>query len=145
LQIDSFRQLAQLCPLLEPDAVYRSRAIMRLYEDTIFYDDALLCNASGMEYKSTKQPKAKPQITCILAPNPAKDYTTLRFSAIPKDQVTISIADIQGRNVYNKSMTLENAEHLIDTKNWNQGLYLIQVIQTNLVIFESKLQIRANE
>ena len=98
-----------------------------------------------MEYKSTKQPKAKPQITCILAPNPAKDYTTLRFSAIPKDQVTISIADIQGRNVYNKSMTLENAEHLIDTKNWNQGLYLIQVIQTNLVIFESKLQIRANE
>ncbi|MFN9319729.1 MAG: T9SS type A sorting domain-containing protein, partial [Chitinophagales bacterium] len=144
-QIDSFRQLAQLCPLLEPDAVYRSRAIMRLYEDTIFYDDALICNASGMEYKSTKQPKAKPQITCILAPNPARDYTTLRFSALPKDQVTISIADIQGRTIYNKSMTLENMEYRLDTKDWNQGIYLVQVIQSNLVIFESKLQIKANE
>ena len=98
-----------------------------------------------MEYKSTKQPKTRPQITCTLAPNPAKDYTTLRFSALPKDPVTISIADIQGRNVYSKTNTLENTEYRLDTKDWNQGIYLIQVIQSNLVIFESKLQIKANE
>ncbi|MFN9979492.1 MAG: T9SS type A sorting domain-containing protein, partial [bacterium] len=71
--------------------------------------------------------------------------TTLRFSALPKDQVTISIADIQGRTIYNKSMTLENMEYRLDTKDWNQGIYLVQVIQSNLVIFESKLQIKANE
>ena len=141
-QIDSFRQLAQLCPLLEPDAVYRSRAIMRIYEDTIFYDDALICNASGMEYKSTKQPKAKPQITCTLAPNPTKDITYLEFSSMPLEPVTIMISDIQGRQVYSETLTLDSKRYDIKSSNWISGIYLVKVISNNLSIFDGKLKIQ---
>jgi hypothetical protein len=140
-QIDSFRLLAQLCPLLEPDAVYRSRAIMRLYEDTIFYDDALICNASGMEYKSTKQPKVKPQITCTLAPNPAKDFSTLVFSSIPPDPITVLVTDIQGRYIYSETVLLKDNKYSIITNNWINNIYLVKVISGNLSIFDGKLKI----
>jgi hypothetical protein len=114
---------------------------MRLYEDTVFYDDALICGEAGMEYKSTKPRKLKPQITCMLSPNPAKDYSMINFSTNPTSSVTITISDIQGRVIKSEQVTISDNQYRVNTAHWIEGIYLIRVVHENLVIFDGKLKI----
>ena len=73
------------------------------------------------------------QISFEVMPNPAADYTELRFANNFNGKTNIIITDISGRIVYqSKSLDVAGgASHKIDTQNFSSGLYLIKVSTPN--------------
>jgi hypothetical protein len=131
-QILGYKALAHQCPLLNTDVVYRSRAVMAAYEDTVTYDDYVICMEQGLEYKNAPARKpiiaeVKKQIKCYLSPNPSSKYTKLQFSEIPTEPMSISISDMNGRTKFTETELLSSNLYQINTSNYSTGLYLIHV------------------
>jgi len=76
-------------------------------------------------------------IQATLYPNPAQNGFTIQ-SAISLEQNQLQLVDIQGRVIKTQLLTSNNM--WIDTETLNQGIYLVQVIDTTgRVIYRNKL------
>jgi hypothetical protein len=141
----TIRFLAHQCPLINHDVVYRSRAIMAAYEDTLTYDDYTICMESGYEHKSTREQarqiiKPKP-LSCSLSPNPTSDIAKLWFSVIPDDAVTVSIMDLQGRILFTETKALLSNVYVLDVSNYTNGIYIVSITSNKTNILNTKLKV----
>lgn len=145
-QLATYRYLAQQCPALNADVVYKSRAAILPYDGNIDYQDYDTCFSVGIEYKSTKQPRnvaqkeiKKPNIQ--LYPNPAKESIFVRFSVIPETEISILVTDIQGKIVYKEPIMLNSNIISIQTSDWIEGVYIISIREGKNNLMESKFTI----
>jgi hypothetical protein len=142
-QIAGYTYLASQCPLINGDVVYRSRAVAQAYNDTLSYNDYIICQEAGYELKSTRQSR-KPEIKaieCSLSPNPATDRVRIHLSRIPSDLVSIVITNTQGQIVYQSSEMLNSNLISISTKDWSEGFYIVSIQAGKSAIFDGKLVI----
>jgi hypothetical protein len=140
-QIQDYTYLAYQCPLINGDVVYRSRAVVRIYNDSVLYDDYEICMAAGYEYKSAKQKPKETKPYCSLVPNPSSDYTQLVFSTVPEADMTLYMTNLQGQVVFTDKITVNAGEYKMSTKKYANGIYLIRLISNKQVIFDGKLEI----
>ena len=141
----AIRFLAHQCPLINHDVVYRSRAIMAAYEDTLTYDDYTICMESGYEHKASREQarqivKPKP-LTCSLSPNPARDIVKLWFNQVPSNLVVYTITDMQGRILHTDNKIMTSNIQIIDVSKFGEGIYTLSVTSGDNIILNTKLQI----
>lgn len=67
-------------------------------------------------------------------PNPFKDQLSLSISS--KEQYNISIVDAFGRIIYSQA---NEGDITINTSDWNNGLYLVNITRDNEIIHQEKL------
>ena len=62
-----------------------------------------------------------------LYPNPATSTVTIRFESMPKDPVGITITDLEGRTVLQKSIGSGTLQSSLDVSTIPSGLYLVRL------------------
>ena len=76
----------------------------------------------------------------IIFPNPAQDYVHLRFNFSNKELAAIQIRNAIGQTIKVIS-TMRNQTVLINTANWNPGMYLVKVRMKDGKILTQRLLI----
>lgn len=145
-ELMSYRSIANQCPMLNANAVFRSRAIVQSQSDsTRFYDDAAICLAAGYEYKNQTYTKPvlkpKPKLDYQLFPNPAKNYTKILFAEIPIGDVKIEVYDVLGRSIISDKLELNSNYYELNTMILNSGIYMIKISINNQDLAPTKLKI----
>lgn len=72
----------------------------------------------------------------FLWPNPTKNELSFKLNSINNEKVIVDLVDIQGRNVYSKTLnnSTSNIINSIDVSKINRGLYVLIIKQGNAVI-----------
>jgi len=81
----------------------------------------------------------KPLSQFLINPNPAKDWININNLSGEKD-LTISIFDYLGRNVYYSNNSLFSKEK-INTSNYKSGIYFLQISKSGSLLFSEKIVI----
>ncbi len=76
-------------------------------------------------------------------PNPANTYLSISIETKKAaNPMTLIISDISGRQVYRFQPLSAPGHHLVDTRKWNEGLYLYQLRDNQTLIGSGKFIIR---
>lgn len=144
-QYATYESLANHCPMKNYDVVYRSRAIVEKYNDSIIWQDSVLCSQIGITLKSTKPIKydkvVEKPITYSLYPNPTKSGINISISQIPKYPMTFIVSDILGREIYIKTEDMQMNVFSIDTKNWDHGVYHLRLLNGDQELYHGQIQL----
>jgi hypothetical protein len=85
---------------------------------------------SPQQYLAQKQ-----KVHILASPNPALEEIKLEFENTENhQQMTLRITSILGQQVYEQPMQKAQSEQIIMLKNWQEGLYLVQVIANGKVV-----------
>jgi hypothetical protein len=106
------------------------------YSNSASYNKQIYCGSlSGID----NSPEANPAITAIY-PNPAADNCILTLEASKiTDHSFISIYDISGQMVCKFQLSANNSSKEISTREFPEGLYLIQISSEQGIIGKGKL------
>ncbi|NQW42476.1 MAG: choice-of-anchor D domain-containing protein, partial [Bacteroidetes bacterium] len=91
-------------------------------------------NVTGNASQNTKLNAAMKLASSIqLYPNPANNETNIVLNLISKENVTIKMFDIQGKEIYTTSQLLEQGNNTLklNTGDLKSGIYFIEVIINN--------------
>ena len=137
---DSVLCSAYSCPMINPEAVYGARAIIKLYFNKIF-KDLELCNQAGMSFKTTDTllQKNEVEMKVKIYPNPAKDRVQISLSLISKGETMLQVTDLLGKMVFQKKENLKSKEYSINTEQWPAGTYLISIFNEGIVSENAKI------
>lgn len=140
LQKATLFYVASQCPFVNYDAVYRARSAYRLFDDTLYYNDSLICDEAGIINKmASSHIKSDPlALTIHLYPNPSQDRASIQFSEIPSNKLTIFITDILGRVFHNNSQILFSNVYELNTSKWTEGNYFVQVYEGKKLLSSKK-------
>ncbi len=89
-ELSYLNQIANLCPLEGGQAVYRARAIIRLFNDSIYYNDGLACNQAVLLWKGIKNDIAS-DLSVRLIGNPIQKESSFIFSQETIDETGLVI------------------------------------------------------
>jgi hypothetical protein len=103
---------------------------------------AVICGAEGVAAEvdeSAAKTKTKTG-SVTLFPNPVLNMLHIHFDALPVGEYQISLTDINGRKVFNKTSVYNNGKSSadIDMSSFIPGVYML-VIKKNGVVFEQKI------
>lgn len=77
----------------------------------------------------------KQKVNIIASPNPALEEIKLEFENTENhQQMTLRITSILGKQVYEQPLQKAQSEQIIMLKDWQEGLYLVQVIANGKVV-----------
>ena len=78
----------------------------------------------------------------IMYPNPAKDLVTIDYKfADERGLVSFKVYDVNGKHLATFENDIKNKSQVINTSEWQQGVYFINIIKDNKIIGTSKLVI----
>jgi hypothetical protein len=116
--------IANQCPMVGGNAVFRARALYSLIDEGQGYDDELLCLQHGILLKSLDQPTGS---ALSVVPNPTSDEATLVL-AEPLDAPGVFIVyDALGAEVLRHLVAAESLRHIVNTEALAPALYYFQV------------------
>ena len=77
-----------------------------------------------------------------VSPNPANSDVTIKYRfPYPVSHPLISIRDLSGKELYSVKIALDEASYMIETAKFNQGIYLIQIMDSKTVLKSQQLVI----
>ncbi|MEO7081350.1 MAG: hypothetical protein ABIY71_07470 [Flavobacteriales bacterium] len=138
VQADELLFIANQCPMLGGNAVYTARSLYRLIDETVEYDDQLLCLPHGIIMKSIRQQDA---VTLSIVPNPARDNATLVLDKGLDGPGVLLVFSTVGQEVLRKAIPMEMARMEFSTASLTPGLYHYQVRGPSGKMGEGKLAI----
>jgi len=112
-------------------SVYARNILLALdqieYEEPIILPDLLKSAEAMYEYKELlKKVNNAPEYIKV-QPNPAKDYIIVEYELEQEANLTVEINDISGILKYSKNTTGKQDQHIVDTRNWNAGIYIVSL------------------
>lgn len=123
-QVSALQNIAYQNPMEGGEAVYRARAMLRIY---------ISSNSSSVAYRKAKQ-DYKPRIISAdnfrIYPVPATDYFMIRNNDRQEKKIQFVIFDNTGRTM-RKSETKISEEIFISTSSLMQGIYSLQIISSD--------------
>ncbi|HNF40653.1 MAG TPA: T9SS type A sorting domain-containing protein, partial [Bacteroidia bacterium] len=121
-------EIANQCPYYGGEAVYRARAILELYNDSLIYNDDAICLQYGI-YKQGVIADENKNSVIIVKPNPANEYVFVKIICNSDEKFNIQIVDAYGRIVCKENLSC-NKENKIITRELSQGVYTLLVKTT---------------
>jgi len=73
----------------------------------------------------------------VMYPNPAKNQLNFEYSTLDINELNVSIIDMQGRTITNKSLNSSN--DIIDVSGLSSGLYQVLIMEGNTIVGTKKL------
>ncbi|MFC2132093.1 T9SS type A sorting domain-containing protein, partial [Bacteroidota bacterium] len=111
--------------LCYPDSIV---FVSNTIKDPVFNDGNPIdsvCRINGKGYISTGIPKDYKKFNQF--PNPADDKIII--SGIKEGNISVKIIDILGDEIYSEKLLITNDQLQINTKDFTEGMYLIQLIK----------------
>ena len=118
-QINRIREIAQLCPFIYGEGVYKARILCEMFDpfNTLYIN---ICEEATHEKAQENTPISDSEFNATLYPNPATEIITI---AIESDESAFEliIYDNLGRIIL--QMKIDEAVTTIDISNFSAGLY----------------------
>jgi hypothetical protein len=119
-QASALFDIANQCPLVGGNAVYRARAMYALIDDEQAYDDPALCLQHGLIYRSMQQAGGR---AVSVVPNPASEMVTLRYGLDADETGTFTLYDALGHPVLSQALPPDIQELKISTARLSPAAY----------------------
>lgn len=103
-------EIASQCALIGGDAVYRARAILNLFNHSVFNDDSICLQALDQNNSGKNQDKDELQV--FIQPNPVSDWMTIKLFSQVKKVKNVFIRDISGKLI--RSIYLDESQNLME-------------------------------
>lgn len=137
-QTDDLFAIANQCPMLGGNAVFKARSLYWLIDDSYDFDDQLLCLPHGIIVKSLTQ---QPLNGVAVVPNPASDEATLVLNRELEGPGTFVVYDAVGAEVMRQAVPIEMPRMAFSTASLAPALYHYQVRGPSGIIGVGKLTI----
>jgi hypothetical protein len=137
-QADDLFTIANQCPMVGGNAVFRARALYTLIDDAQQYDDELLCLQHGIIVKSLQQENVA---SLSVIPNPAMDEATLLLSEALNGTAVFIVYDAVGAEVLRHNLPIETPRYAFSTATLAPGMYHYKVLSAAGVFGDGKLTI----
>lgn len=130
--------IADQCPMMGGNAVFKARSLYWLIDDSYDFDDQLLCLPHGIIVKSmaTAEPNA-----LTVVPNPASDEATLVLTKPLDEPGVFVLFDAIGAEVMRYTIPVETPRFAFSTSALAPALYHYQVRGPAGVLGNGKLTI----
>ena len=142
-QINTIESLAAECPFWAGDAVYMARSLYTMIDNTVFFNDMVLCQPSfhGSERMmrvnkptDTAMVPINPLEFVHLYPNPAKEVINLSFYAQTQGSVEFELIDQLGQSVIKQGLGNGQSFAQFATGRLSNGLYHWKLTDSNRTI-----------
>lgn len=135
--IIKLKSIIHICPQAGGPAVYRARALYMTVNDTLEYNDSLVCRQVNYfrEKQEEWEQKAaiksnKEKFSLYLFPNPVSNLLSIMFSEETSGE--IKITDAMGQIIRLEEIKQQTKQKQIDVRNLPAGLYFIQFSNSKL-------------
>ncbi|MBK6640586.1 MAG: right-handed parallel beta-helix repeat-containing protein [Bacteroidetes bacterium] len=136
--------IANQCKFKGGPAVIRARNLLQLLDETMFFDDNLICEAVGI-YRNIapKSTSIQPRNKILVQPNPAKNSFEVLVDFTVEETILLSIVDILGNIVYRQETTLTATTNpiTISSEQMLSGFYTVTVKSGNINYIPAKIVI----
>lgn len=129
--ISALESIIHICPQAGGPAVYRARALYMTVNDTMVYNDSLICRQANYYRESQEQWEQKAEIknkkdnlNVYLYPNPAKDKLRVLIDGV-NDSGNIKIYDLTGALIADFNVTKNSTNKELDISSLPEGYYMI--------------------
>jgi len=123
-QANTLFTIANQCPMLGGNEVFRARSLYSLFDDTQEFDDVALCLQHGIVVKSLSEPT---QSVVSVVPNPASDEAALVFTRTLTEPGLFILYDAVGSEVFRQVVPAEMPRVTFSTAQLAPALYHYQV------------------
>lgn len=130
--------IANQCPMVGGNAVYRARSLYALIDDDVDFDDPTLCLAHGILVRSMEQADTR---TVQVMPNPAADGATLVYQLTEGSTGTLLMHDAVGKEVLRLALNSGMQRFYFSTATLAPGAYHYLVLEGQAKLGEGKLTI----
>lgn len=130
--------IADQCPMVGGNAVYRARALYSLIDDEQAYDDEGLCLAHGIIIKRLYETVAN---TVSVMPNPASDEATLVLTRMLHEAGVFVLYDAVGAEVMRYVVPPDMPRVAFSISSLAPALYHYRVLDPSGIIGDGKLSV----
>lgn len=141
--------LAQKCPYLDGQAVFKARTLYAMLVGPKTYNDLQICNTVGI-YKGSQSwyeqenaslfQRGNDQVgTLLVFPNPGLDFVTFKLTEPNLLLQSVRIYNMAGQQVLEDTQLNQSGIKRMDIKNLIQGLYTYHCVDSNGLVYTGKL------
>jgi len=123
-QTAALLDIANQCPMVGGNSVFRARALYTLIDDRQDYDDELLCLQHGIIVKSLRQPSV---VGLSVIPNPATNEATLVLTETLNEPGVFVVFDALGAEVLRSVVPVQTLRWSMNTELLAPAMYQYQV------------------
>jgi Ig-like domain CHU_C associated/Secretion system C-terminal sorting domain len=109
----------------------------------VYYRLKVIGKAGDIKYSNVLVVRLKQNAAdFVVSPNPAKNYTTIRFVAQQQTQVTIKLVDNSGKLVLQQKQNVLKGSNFIqlnDLGKFSNGIYTVQLLVNNEIFMQKLL------
>jgi len=122
--------LANQCPSAGGPSVFTARTIASLFNDSIEYDDEIVCLQQGIyrHIKAEEIPRLSNNNDFILIPNPANEKVEIRIQKLFTGICKVVIYDAMNSLKLEKEIDCSAKSHFINTALLSPGTYFVKLI-----------------
>lgn len=131
-------EIANQCPMLGGNAVFKARSLYWLIDDSHDFDDATICVPYGIIVKSLTEPPAN---AISVIPNPTADEAILVMAQELKVSGTLTMYDALGAEVLRYRIPAGTVRFTFSTEPLAPALYHYKVLTTYSGVGHGKLTI----
>ena len=137
-EVSQLFDVANQCPMLGGNAVYRARSLYALIDDEAEFDDPALCLQHGIIMRSAEQPSSA---NVAILPNPACDEATLVYTLAEGSEGFLLLYDAIGKQVIRYRLGTDMTRFTFNTSDLAPGAYHYLVEVDGASIGDGKLMI----
>ena len=141
--------LAQKCPYLDGQAVFKARTLYAMLVGPKTYNDLQICNTVGI-YKGSQSwyeqenaslfQRGNDQVGSLqVFPNPGLDFVTFKLTEPNLLLQSVRIYNMAGQQVLEDTQLNQSGIKRMDIKNLIQGLYTYLCVDSNGLVYTGKL------
>ncbi len=122
--------IALQCPSAGGPSVFRARNFVRLFNDTMIYNDTWVCLQAGY-YRSANTSQSMPSkrfSEIKLVPNPANEYVDIIIGNRNGEVANMKLLNVNGEQVASANLNSESNKVRLSTIDLSPGVYFVKVI-----------------
>jgi hypothetical protein len=123
-QLANILAVSEQCPFAGGPAVYMARSVRYALGDTAGYNDKLACLQQGLYKKANNQ---SPKNSITIVPNPAWNNAEIIFEGKYEGFCYLKLINMLGTTVLEKQVDCTLKSHVIDTRSFSPGIYVVKL------------------
>ncbi len=142
--ISDLEDIIWQCPLDGGHAVYQARALYHLVNDSLIFNDSLICSSGFSLRKEAPKAiqKSHQNQNVHMFPNPTERSVNFHFDLEMENDAILTICDISGRQIDRVTLAKGTIDKQIVLENCKPGMYFVIINSGKERLFNDKLIIK---
>jgi len=122
--------IANLCPDIAGTAVFDARSLVRIFNDSAYFNDSTICSdgSGGIELAKMKLPLDTIKTSYLkVYPNPAKEQVTITYQ-LANSSGLFELYDVTGRLVTSFDITTSSGQMTLSVADIPSGIYIYKLV-----------------